>query len=74
MDTNSNELIKENIFSFLENNKGIKNAKSLFDIKIKQVNEIINNTYEIKIYKKTTLELFDKLTNHKKNQHQKFYL
>ena len=61
MDTNSNELIKENIFSFLENNKGIKNAKSLFDIKIKQVNEIINNTYEIKIYKKTTLELFDKL-------------
>ena len=61
MDTNSNELIKENIFSFLETIKGIKNAKSLFEIKLKQVNDITNDIYEIKIYKKTTLELFDKL-------------
>ena len=61
MNADSNELIKENIFSFLETIKGIKNAKSLFDIKLKQVNDITNDIYEIKIYKKTTLELFDKL-------------
>ena len=61
MYSNSNELIKENIFSFLETIKGIKNAKSLFEIKLKQVNDITNDIYEIKIYKKTTLELFDKL-------------
>ena len=61
MNADSNELIKENIFSFLETIKGIKNAKSLFEIKLKQVNDITNDIYEIKIYKKTTLELFDKL-------------
>ena len=61
MNGDSNELIKENIFSFLETIKGIKNAKSLFEIKLKQVNDITNDIYEIKIYKKTTLELFDKL-------------
>jgi len=49
MNADSNELIKENIFSFLETIKGIKNAKSLFEIKLKQVNDITNDIYEIKI-------------------------
>ena len=61
MSNDSKELIIENIFTFLENNKGIKNAKSLYEIKIKKVNEIIDTTYIIKIYDKTTLELNDRL-------------
>ena len=61
MSNDSKELIIENIFTFLENNKGIKNAKSLYEIKIKKVNEIIDTTYIIKIYDKTTLEFNDRL-------------
>ena len=61
MSNDSKEIIIENILIFLENYKGIKNPKSLYEIKIKKVNEIIDATYIIKIYDKTTLELNDRL-------------
>ena len=61
MDCESIEKIKENIYTYLSEIKGKKNPKLTYDIIINRINEITNSIFEIRIYYKTTNELYDRV-------------
>ena len=60
MDCESLEIIKQNIYTYLIEVKDKKDAKNKYDIIINRINEITNAIFEIRIYYKTTQELYDR--------------
>ena len=60
MDCETIEIIKQNIYTYLIEIKGKKDPKNTYDIVINRINEITNTIFEIRLYYKTTQELYDR--------------